>query len=125
MEIHDRRPEPVKGRELPRLLGEIDSTRTQDHLTNGRHKLSRRTVSTPRKIPQFPPHHARRRDDPKDREGARDTKGKVMRSKTDKVDVLAGGTSGIGEATEQAPTILSILAANPDTNSTTRAQFHE
>jgi hypothetical protein len=39
-----------------------------------------------------------------------------MRSKTDKVDVAAGGTSGIGEATEQA--------ANPDTNSTTRAQFH-
>jgi len=48
-----------------------------------------------------------------------------MRSKTDKVDVVAGGTSSIGEATEQAPTIPSILAANPDTNSTTRAQIHE
>src|SRR5258708_39939441 len=84
MQIHDGRPEPVKGRELPRLLGEIGSTRTQDHLTNGRHKLSRRTVSRPRKIPQFPSHHARRQDDPKDREGARDTKEKLCAARRTK-----------------------------------------
>jgi methylphosphotriester-DNA--protein-cysteine methyltransferase len=35
--------------------GGISSTKTQGHLTNGRPKLSRRTVQTPRKIPQFLP----------------------------------------------------------------------
>jgi NADP-dependent 3-hydroxy acid dehydrogenase YdfG len=33
-----------------------------------------------------------------------------MRRKTGEVDVVAGGTSGIGEATEQAPMIPSVLA---------------
>jgi len=48
-----------------------------------------------------------------------------MRRKTGEVDVAAGGTSGIGEATEQAPMVPFVPAANPDTNSTTREQVHE
>jgi hypothetical protein len=94
-------------------VGQISS---QDGLAD----MSPSTESPPRKKRSLTQHRVRRLDGRSDR----DTKGKSCAARRTK-SIVAGGTSGIGKATEQVRMIPFVLAANPATNSTTRAKVNE